>query len=76
MGYPWLAGEIAQSMGRLGSKSSRRLPNREEIEAVDFATDADLAMLRQEPLRARILLRTIGIVVRLVSIVGGSGSTR
>lgn len=39
-----------------------RLPNREDIEAVDFATDADLAMLRQEPLRARVLLRSIGIV--------------
>ncbi|WP_428827207.1 HlyD family type I secretion periplasmic adaptor subunit [Azonexus sp. IMCC34842] len=39
-----------------------RLPSREEIEAVDFATDADLAMLRQEPLRARVLLRSIGIV--------------
>jgi adhesin transport system membrane fusion protein len=39
-----------------------RLPNREEIEVVDFATDADLAMLRQEPLRARVLLRSIGIV--------------
>lgn len=39
-----------------------RLPNREEVEVVDFATDADLAMLRQEPLRARVLLRSIGIV--------------
>ncbi|UCV04799.1 HlyD family type I secretion periplasmic adaptor subunit [Dechloromonas denitrificans] len=39
-----------------------RLPSREEIEVVDFATDADLAMLRQEPLRARVLLRSIGIV--------------
>ena len=38
------------------------LPNREEVEVVDFATDADLAMLRQEPLRARVLLRSIGIV--------------
>ncbi len=42
-----------------------RLPSREEIEVVDFATDADLAMLRQEPLRARVLLRSIGIVVAL-----------
>jgi adhesin transport system membrane fusion protein len=42
-----------------------RLPNREEIDVVDFATDADLAMLRQEPLRARVLLRAIGIVVAL-----------
>jgi adhesin transport system membrane fusion protein len=39
-----------------------RLPSREEIEVVDFATDADLAMLRQEPLRARVLLRSIGVV--------------
>jgi len=39
-----------------------RLPNREEVEVVDFATDADLAMLRQEPLRARFLLRSIGLV--------------
>lgn len=39
-----------------------RLPNKEDIEAVDFASDADLAMLRQEPLRARVLLRSIGIV--------------
>lgn len=39
-----------------------RLPSREEIEVVDFATDADLAILRQEPLRARVLLRSIGIV--------------
>ncbi|MBT9520168.1 MAG: HlyD family type I secretion periplasmic adaptor subunit, partial [Dechloromonas sp.] len=31
-----------------------RLPNKEEIEVVDFASDADLAMLRQEPLRARV----------------------
>lgn len=42
-----------------------RLPNREENEVVDFATDADLAMLRQEPLRARVLLRSIGIVVAI-----------
>lgn len=42
-----------------------RLPSREEIEVVDFATDADLAMLRQEPLRARVLLRSIGIVLVL-----------
>jgi adhesin transport system membrane fusion protein len=52
-GAPWVEGILG------------RLPNREEIEAVDFATDADLAMLRQEPLRARLLLRTIGIVVVL-----------
>ena len=39
-----------------------RLPNREDAEAVDFASDADLAMIRQEPLRARVLLRSVGIV--------------
>ena len=40
-----------------------RLPSREEEESVDFATDADVAILRQEPLRARVLLRSIMIVV-------------
>lgn len=39
-----------------------RLPSREEVEVVDFATDVDLAMLRQEPLRARVLLRSIALV--------------
>lgn len=38
-----------------------RLPNRDEVDVVDFATDADLAMLRQEPLRARLLLRLLGL---------------
>jgi adhesin transport system membrane fusion protein len=42
-----------------------RLPGKEEDEVADFASDADLAMLRQEPLRARMLLRTIGIVIAL-----------
>lgn len=42
-----------------------RLPAREDIEVVDFATDADLAALRQEPLRARMLLRSVGIVVSM-----------
>lgn len=41
------------------------LPGREDIEVVDFATDADLAVLRQEPLRARVLLRFVGIVATL-----------
>lgn len=40
-----------------------RLPSREEIEAVDFATDSDIAILRQEPLRARVLLRVIALVI-------------
>lgn len=42
-----------------------RLPSKEEAEAVDFATDADNAMLRQEPLGARALLRATGIVFAL-----------
>ncbi len=42
-----------------------RLPNQEEVESVDFSTDADVAMLRQEPLRARVLLRTVYIVFAL-----------
>lgn len=42
-----------------------RLPNREDIDAIDFATDADLAILRQEPLRAKVLLRSISIVFGL-----------
>jgi len=56
---------LAQRVAPWVERILGRLPNREEIEAVDFATDADLAMLRQEPLRARVLLRTIGIVVVL-----------
>ncbi len=56
---------LAQRAAPLVERILGRLPNREEIEVVDFATDADLAMLRQEPLRARVLLRTIGIVVVL-----------
>lgn len=46
-------------------KALGRLPSQSEVEAVDFATDADLAILRQEPLRARMLLRSIGIVMAL-----------
>ncbi len=45
-----------------------RLPNREDVEVVDFATDADLAILRQEPLRARFLLRAIGVVLFLFTV--------
>lgn len=62
--HGWLE-RLAQRAAPWVEKILGRLPNREEIEAVDFATDADLAMLRQEPLRARVLLRTIGIVVVL-----------
>jgi len=42
-----------------------RLPSKEEGEVVDFSTDADVAILRQEPLRARVLLRSVGIVMAL-----------
>lgn len=53
---------MAQKGVPLVEKLLGRLPNKEDIEVVDFATDADLAILRQEPLRARVLLRAIGIV--------------
>lgn len=53
---------IAQKGVPLVEKVLGRLPSKEDVEAVDFATDADLAILRQEPLRARVLLRAIGIV--------------
>ncbi|WP_153132888.1 HlyD family type I secretion periplasmic adaptor subunit [Dechloromonas hortensis] len=59
--HAWLEG-VAQKSAPHVEKVLGRLPNKEEIEVVDFATDADLAMLRQEPLRARVLLRSIGIV--------------
>jgi adhesin transport system membrane fusion protein len=45
-----------------------RMPGADEKDAVDFATDADLAILRQEPLRARVLLRA-GILVAVLFIV-------
>jgi len=60
--FGWLD-KIAQWAAPGIDKTLGRLPSREEIEAVDFATDADLAMFRQEPLRARVLLRAIGLVV-------------
>jgi membrane fusion protein, adhesin transport system len=62
--HGWLE-RLAQRCAPCVERVLGRLPNREEIDVVDFATDADLAMLRQEPLRARVLLRTIGIVVAL-----------
>ncbi|MDR2837713.1 MAG: HlyD family type I secretion periplasmic adaptor subunit [Azonexus sp.] len=55
--------KIARPLTPLVEKVLGRLPSREEIEAVDFATDADLAIFRQEPLRARMLLRLIVLVV-------------
>lgn len=64
-----MAGVVHGCLERIARKNAPRvekvlgrLPSREEIEVVDFATDADLAMLRQEPLRARVLLRSIGVV--------------
>lgn len=59
--HGWLE-RIAQKNAPRVEKILGQLPSKEEIEVVDFATDADLAILRQEPLRARILLRSIGIV--------------
>ncbi len=59
--HAWLE-RVAQRNAPYVEKVLGRLPSREEIEVVDFATDADLAILRQEPLRARVLLRSIGIV--------------
>ncbi len=59
--HAWLE-QVAKSNAPRVEKVLGRLPSREEIEVVDFATDADVAMLRQEPLRARVLLRSIGIV--------------
>ena len=59
--HAWLEA-IAQRAAPRVERILGRLPSREEIDVVDFATDADLAMLRQEPLRARVLLRSIGVV--------------
>jgi adhesin transport system membrane fusion protein len=59
--HAWLE-RVAQKATPCVERILGRLPSREEVEVVDFATDADLAMLRQEPLRARVLLRSIGIV--------------
>lgn len=56
---------IARGSKKYLEKILGHLPSKDEIEAVDFATDADLAILRQEPLRARVLLRSIGMVFAL-----------
>lgn len=40
-----------------------QVSKKEEKEAVDFSTDSDVAIIRQEPLRARVLLRSIGVVM-------------
>lgn len=59
--HAWLE-RLAQKNAPRIERILGRLPGREEVEVVDFATDADLAMLRQEPLRARALLRSTGIL--------------
>lgn len=56
---------LAERNKKYVEKVLGRLPSSDEVDAVDFATDADLAILRQEPLRARVLLRSIGIVAAL-----------
>lgn len=56
---------IAQQNAPRVERLLGRLPSKEEVEVIDFATDADLAILRQEPLRARVLLRSIGVVFAL-----------
>ena len=42
-----------------------KLPDKEYEEAQDFSSDADIAILRQEPLRARMLLRAVALVFGL-----------
>ena len=56
---------LAERNKKYVEKVLGRLPNSNEVDAVDFATDADLAILRQEPLRARVLLRVGGLVAAL-----------
>ncbi len=62
--HVWLE-TLAQKTAPHVEKILGRLPSREDVEVVDFATDADLAMLRQEPLRARVMLRAIAVVAAL-----------
>ena len=62
--HAWLEG-LAQRNAPRVERVLGKLPNREDIEVVDFATDADLAMLRQEPLRARLVLRVTAIAIGL-----------
>ena len=51
--HAWLE-SIARKSAPGVEKVLGRLPSQEASETVDFATDADLAILRQEPLRARM----------------------
>ena len=53
---------IAQQNAPRVERLLGRLPSKEEVEVIDFATDADLAILK-EPLQARVLLRSIGVVL-------------
>ncbi|MFZ2268453.1 MAG: HlyD family type I secretion periplasmic adaptor subunit [Azonexus sp.] len=62
--HAWLE-RVAQKSAPQVERILGRLPNREDVEVVDFATDADLAMLRQEPLRARLVLRVVAIAMGL-----------
>ena len=57
--------KVWPSEQKICRKGARSYADGDEVDAVDFATDADLAILRQEPLRARVLLRSIGIVAAL-----------
>ena len=50
---------------RIDSWMSRMAVVEKEREQQGFAADTDFAMLQQEPLRARVLLRTIGIAFAL-----------
>jgi adhesin transport system membrane fusion protein len=56
---------IAGSLKPYVERVLGRLPGKEEGDVVDFSTDADVAILHQEPLRARVLLRSVGIVMAL-----------
>lgn len=60
--HGWLD-RLAQKSAPKIEKVLGQLPDKEQQESADFAIDANVAILRQEPLRARVLLRSIGIVV-------------
>lgn len=62
-----LPGWMARLRGRLDHLLSRWIPH-ENKEELDWVSDADWALIQQEPLRARFLLRWIGgiLVVLLV----------
>ena len=62
--HAWLE-RVAEKNAPRVEKVLGSLPNKDEVESVDFSTDADAAILRQEPLRARMMLRAIGLVFGL-----------